>query len=69
MYTPSFSLVSCVLFAHLPHDYPAENSIYYSETLRSSGIGLVCMYKGLEAGIIRPLGGRSWAGTLLEVVG
>ena len=43
------SRVSRVLFAHLPRDYPAENSIYYDETLRSSGIGLLCTYRGLEA--------------------
>src|SRR5918999_5041934 len=45
-YTPSFSRVSYVLFSHLPRDYLAENSIYYDETLRSSGIGLLCTYKG-----------------------
>ena len=39
-----------MLFAHLPRDYPAENSIYYGETLRSSEIDLLRTYKGFEAG-------------------
>ncbi len=37
-----------MLFSHLPRDYPAENSIYYGETLRISRIGLLCTYKGLK---------------------
>src|ERR671921_1080679 len=42
-YAPSLSRVSCVLFAHLPRDYPAENSIYYGETLPSYGTDLLCV--------------------------
>src|SRR5215208_7528035 len=44
-YTPSFSRVSRVPLAHLPRDYPSENSIYYDETLRNFGIGLLCTYR------------------------